>query len=115
MLTFISENVLHDTAPLLAPLAPWQPSIRVLRHNPYLMALPPPLRRCAAQQVRHGEALVLCYGARDNSDLLLSYGFVLPANPHDKVWLEFDTELLAVSGAWCRGGGDRPDTRECCV
>jgi histone-lysine N-methyltransferase SETD3 len=37
-----------------------------------------------------GSAVLLKYGSHDNHDLLLSYGFLLPDNPHDRFALEFE-------------------------
>ena len=42
----------------------------------------------ATRAVGKGEELFLCYGPRDDSTLLQSYGFVLPGNPHARVLVQ---------------------------
>jgi hypothetical protein len=40
----------------------------------------------------------LSYGPLSNDFLLMDYGFVIPDNPHDRVALRFDMDLINVSG-----------------
>ena len=39
----------------------------------------------ATRAVRAGESLCLCYGAKENAELLHNYGFAVYPNPHDSV------------------------------
>jgi histone-lysine N-methyltransferase SETD3 len=52
---------------------------------------------CAQTQIAAGEPLLLSYGPLSNDFLLMDYGFVIPGNPHDRVALRFDMNLLNVS------------------
>ena len=45
---------------------------------------------------------MLDYGRKTNETLLLDYGFVLSGNPHDRVELPFDHELLE-AGCYAAG------------
>ena len=56
----------------------------------------------AAKDIQKGESLVLDYGRKTNETLLLDYGFVLSGNPHDRVELPFDHELLE-AGCYAAG------------
>ncbi|KAL6763295.1 hypothetical protein V8C86DRAFT_2498338 [Haematococcus lacustris] len=47
------------------------------------------------KQVQPGEALRLTYGPHPNTELLLSYGFVVSDNPHDVYEWDFDYKVLA--------------------
>lgn len=49
-------------------------------------------------QVSAGEPLLLSYGKLSNDFLLMDYGFVVAANPHDAVQLRFDVGLMQVGG-----------------
>lgn len=48
-------------------------------------------------QIAAGEPLLLSYGNLTNDFLLMDYGFVIPDNPHDRVALRFDMDLINVS------------------
>lgn len=48
-------------------------------------------------QIAAGEPLLLSYGPLSNDFLLMDYGFLCPGNPHDRVTLRFDVDLLQVS------------------
>lgn len=48
----------------------------------------------ARKKVSAGEPLLLSYGKLSNDFLLMDYGFVVAANPHDAVQLRFDVGLL---------------------
>lgn len=64
---------------------------------------PPASRR---RQVAAGEPLLLSYGRLSNDFLLMDYGFVVPRNPHDRVALRCELDLLNVScscPAWGSG------------
>lgn len=50
----------------------------------------------AVSQIAAGEPLLLSYGKLSNDFLLMDYGFVAPNNPHDRVALRFDVELIKV-------------------
>jgi hypothetical protein len=50
-----------------------------------------------ALQIAAGEPLLLSYGPLSNDFLLMDYGFVIPDNPHDRVALRFDMNLVNVS------------------
>lgn len=54
--------------------------------------------RCLTQ-IGAGEPLLLSYGPLSNDFLLMDYGFVIPGNPHDKVALRFDMNLINVRAA----------------
>jgi hypothetical protein len=41
----------------------------------------------------------LSYGPLSNDFLLMDYGFVIPDNPHDRVALRFEMDLVNVSGS----------------
>ncbi|KAJ9509370.1 hypothetical protein QJQ45_001814 [Haematococcus lacustris] len=47
------------------------------------------------KQVQPGEVLRLTYGPHPNTELLLSYGFVVSDNPHDVYEWDFDYKVLA--------------------
>jgi hypothetical protein len=67
----------------------------------------------ARRPLAAGEALTLTYGPHDNHRLLLSYGFWLPGNPHDRYEFDFDADavLEAVDAfAGGRGAGKQPTT-----
>eukprot|EP00879_Flechtneria_rotunda_P001900 GHRR01002073.1.p1 GENE.GHRR01002073.1~~GHRR01002073.1.p1 ORF type:complete len:603 (+),score=223.44 GHRR01002073.1:581-2389(+) len=48
----------------------------------------------AKRQIAAGEPLLLSYGKLSNDFLLMDYGFVVPNNPHDRVALRFDMDLV---------------------
>jgi hypothetical protein len=50
-------------------------------------------------QIQAGEPITITYGSHSNAELLLSYGFVLPNNPSDRFVLDYNIELLTVSGS----------------
>lgn len=50
-------------------------------------------------QISEGEPLLLSYGPLSNDFLLMDYGFLVPGNPHDRVTLRYDVDLLQV-GEW---------------
>lgn len=52
----------------------------------------------SVHQIAAGEPLLLSYGPLSNDFLLMDYGFVIPSNPHDRVALRFEMNLLNVSG-----------------
>ncbi len=47
-------------------------------------------------QIAKGEPLLLSYGNLSNDFLFLDYAFTVPDNPHDRVTLRWDLELLEV-------------------
>lgn len=63
--------------------------------------------RCCLTQIAAGEPLLLSYGPLSNDFLLMDYGFVIPGNPHDRVALRFDMNLINVcaeqetDALWC--------------
>lgn len=66
-------------------------------------------------QVSAGEPLLLSYGKLSNDFLLMDYGFVVAANPHDAVQLRFDVGLLQVGRAGRVGGGRGSPVTTCAV
>jgi hypothetical protein len=57
-------------------------------------------------QISEGEPLLLSYGPLSNDFLLMDYGFMVPGNPHDRVTLRYDVDLLQVGWGvvWCGWG-----------
>lgn len=57
-------------------------------------------------QIKKGDTITISYGQHSNSELVLSYGFVLPGNPNVEYKLDYSIELLQVSkytnNAQCR-------------
>ncbi len=47
-------------------------------------------------QVAAGDAIQLKYGSHDNHNLLLSYGFVVPGNTHDRYTFQLDLDFILV-------------------
>ncbi|GFH20538.1 NADPH:adrenodoxin mitochondrial isoform X1 [Haematococcus lacustris] len=50
-------------------------------------------KRCS---IAAGDALLISYGPLPNDFLLMDYGFLQPDNPHDRVQLRFDLDLIQV-------------------
>ncbi|MCO5612325.1 hypothetical protein L7F22_066592 [Adiantum nelumboides] len=44
----------------------------------------------ARENYKKGDQVLLCYGLHTNLDLLQHYGFILPDNPNDKVFIRLD-------------------------
>jgi histone-lysine N-methyltransferase SETD3 len=55
------------------------------------------VRMFATVPIAANSPLTLKYGPHCNSELLLSYGFVLPDNPHTCFRWTYDTDILTVS------------------
>ena len=55
------------------------------------------LQLVALEHIPHQQPLVLSYGNLPNDFLLMDYGFVVANNPHDRVQLRFNLEMLEVS------------------
>jgi hypothetical protein len=50
-------------------------------------------------QIEAGEPLLLSYGNLSNDFLFMDYGFIIDGNPHDRVTLRFDIDLMQVSSS----------------
>ncbi|KAL6746522.1 hypothetical protein V8C86DRAFT_2940393 [Haematococcus lacustris] len=50
----------------------------------------------AKHSIAAGDALLISYGPLPNDFLLMDYGFLQPDNPHDRVQLRFDLDLIQV-------------------
>ncbi|CAM6007064.1 unnamed protein product [Sphagnum balticum] len=70
------------------------PTARLVQHHTSSAQLLPFLEVVAQQDLERGDALLLDYGPLSNDILLLDYGFVIPNNPHDRVELRFELQLL---------------------
>ncbi|KAF8073245.1 CAND7 [Scenedesmus sp. PABB004] len=69
------------------------------------------VRMMANAAVRAGAPILLRYGRHGNADLLLSYGFVLPANDADAHALPHDLDLLLQAITQFVGGSAPPSGR----
>jgi hypothetical protein len=89
-----------------------------LPHGPHpVPPTPTPLPAPCRAQLSEGEPLLLSYGPLSNDFLLMDYGFLVAGNPHDRVVLRYDVDLLQVRcwgvsvlgvvrwGWECEGGG----------
>ncbi|KAF8068228.1 SETD3 [Scenedesmus sp. PABB004] len=73
--------------------------------NAEVLPVPGGVALVAKTKIPAGAPLLLSYGPLSNDFLLMDYGFVVPDNPHDRVALRFEPELVA-SAALIGGARD---------
>ncbi|KAI4299665.1 hypothetical protein L6164_033100 [Bauhinia variegata] len=55
----------------------------------------------ARENYKKGEQVLLCYGTYTNLELLEHYGFLLPENPNDKIFIPLEPDIYS-SSSWSK-------------